>query len=74
MAFKLIYLFLAALGLLLPRLSSGCTEWGYSLGVVHGRLTEEASLAAERRLQGFRLQCYGPRGLEHRLNSCGAWA
>ena len=28
MTFKLIYLFLAVLGLLLHRLSSGCSEWG----------------------------------------------
>ena len=45
------YLFLAMLGLLYcTRASSGCSERGLLFVVVHGLLSEVASLVAEHRL------------------------
>ena len=54
---------------------------GYSLGA-RGFLLAVASLVAEHRLQGMSASVVLARGLnsggswvlEHRLNSCGAWA
>ena len=48
---KLIYLFLAALGLrCCPRAFSSCGEWGLLFVVVRGLLTAVASLVAEHGL------------------------
>ena len=54
----------------------------YSLAAVCGLLIVAASTVAEHRLEGARtslvvvhgLRRWGYRALEHRLNSCGAWA
>ena len=49
--FKLIYLFLAALGLrCCPWAFSRCGEWGLLFVVVHGLLTAVASLVVEHEL------------------------
>ena len=57
-----IYLFLAVLGLrFCARAFSSCGERGPLLIAVHGPLTVEASLIAERRLQTRRLSSCGSR-------------
>ena len=66
--FKLIYLFLAVLGLrFCARAFSSCGERGPLFIAVHRPLTIAASLVAEHRLQTHRLQT-------HRLSSCGSRA
>ena len=69
--------------LLLCRLFSSCGEWGLLFAAVCRLLIAMASLVAEHRLQGAwasvlncskwaqQLQLWA---LEHRLNSCNAWA
>ena len=78
-----IYLFLAVLGLCCCiGFSLVSVIRGYSLTVVHGLLTEVASLVAEHRLWSTwapavavcGLSSCGPQALEHRLNICGPWA
>ena len=60
---KIIYLFLAVLGLrFCARAFSGCGERGPLFIAVRGPLTIAASFVAEHRLQ------------TRRLSSCGSWA
>ena len=76
--FKIIYLFLAALGLCccVPA-SSSCSEQGLLFIAVHGLLAAVASLVAEHRLQARGLQqlCHaGSVVVVHRLScaeACG---
>ena len=59
-----------------------CDEQGLLFIAVHRLLTGVASLVAEHRLKGALASVVAARGLnscssralEHRLNSCGAWA
>ena len=72
---KLIFFFLAALGLhcCVPAFSN-CSKWGLLFVVVRGLLTAVVSLVVEHGLQAHGLQQCGTQALEHRLSSCGARA
>ena len=60
--FKLIYLFMAVLGLhFCARAFSSCGKWGPLFIAVRGPLTIAASLVAEHRLQTRRLSSCGSR-------------
>ena len=60
--FKLIYLFLAVLGLrFCARAFSSCGKWGPLFIAMRGPLTITASLVAEHRLQTCRLSNCGSR-------------
>ena len=76
-------IYLAALGLpCRAGFSLVTASQGYSEFAVCGLLVAVASLVSEHRLQGTRasaavargLSSCGSQALEHRLNSCGAWA
>ena len=67
--FKLIYLFLAALGRFCARAFSSCGKWGPLFIAVHGPLTVVASLVVEHRLQTRRLSSCGSRA----QLLCGMW-
>ena len=81
---KIIYLFLAGLGLLLlHQLFSSCGERGLlsSFGKKCILLVAEASCCGARApalrlsvVAARGLSSCGSRALEHRFNSCGAWA
>ena len=55
---------------------------GHSPVAEHGLFTAEFSFIVEHRVQGVQasvvaacgLSSFGSQALEHRLNSCGAWA
>ena len=65
-----IYLFLAVLGLCCYKgFSLVAASSGYSLVAVHGLLLLRNTDCGAH----GRSSC-GPRALEHRLSSCGAWA
>lgn len=75
--FKILLIYFGCAGSpLLCGLFSSAVEsaGGYSSVAVHGRLTEGASLAAERGLQACGLPQLQLLASEHRLSSCGACA
>ena len=73
--FKLINLFLAALGLrYCTQAFFSCGEWGLLFVVVCGLLIAVASLVAEHGLWARGLNSCGSRGLECGLSSCGTRA
>ena len=81
--FKLIYLFLAALGFrCCTQAFSSCGEWGLLFDAVCGLLIVLASLCCRARALGTRasvvvacgLSSCSSQALEHRLSSCGARA
>ena len=67
---------------MLHRLVSGSASVSYCLAAVHGLLIAVASLAADHGFYGIRASVVVAQGLsscsswalEHRFNSCGAWA
>ena len=82
MLFILLFIFGRAGSSRLCRLPCSCGEHGRPLAAVLGLLVVVASLVSELRLWGVRasvvmalgLSSSSCQALEHRLNSCGAWA